>query len=130
MVAQRQKAAYDKHSNPTCFIEGTFVWRFYPPTAKQELGKPWAKVVGYPTTIHCDLAKCPGDNPIRNHVDCLKPHWGKIPPAWRDHVESGSEKLSPSQGRGTGCETGSTEDDTHSVTRYHLNHYEASEAAS
>ena len=94
VAANRQKAQYDKTSKTVKFHEGQFVWRYYPPTAKQKLGKGWVgpyKVISCPTAIHCDIARAPGSSPVRIHIDQLKPHHGKVPHVWESSDDSDSD---------------------------------------
>ena len=89
--AQRQKTLYDKHCKPLKYHKGQYVWRYYPPTAKQKLGKGWVgpyRVLSCPTHIHCDIALSPADRCIRVHVDHLKPHLGKVPQTWEGYESS------------------------------------------
>ena len=39
--AKRQKKYYDKNSATAGFKTGVWVWHYYPPKAKQKLGRPW-----------------------------------------------------------------------------------------
>ena len=41
LSAARQKLLYDRCCGSPQFKVGDSVWRYYPPTAKQKLGKPW-----------------------------------------------------------------------------------------
>ena len=96
-AAQRQKANYDRKTRSTKIEPGQFVWRYYPPSANQKLGKGWVgpyKVVSCPTDIHCDIVLNPGAKPVRVHTDQLKLNSGSVPSQW---VTTADSEGSPSE---------------------------------
>ena len=93
-AAKRQKTQYDKHCKPMKYSEGQYVWRYYPPTAKQKLGRGWVgpyRILSCPTSIHCNISLSPSSKAVRVHIDHLKPHLGKVPQEWLDYESSEQE---------------------------------------
>ncbi len=85
VAALRQKTLYDKKGESVKLSVGQFVWRFYPPAAKQKLGKPWIgpfRIVSCPTDIHCNISEKPGQKEVRVHIDQLKLYQGPRPEVW------------------------------------------------
>ena len=81
--AKRQKKYYDKNSATAGFKTGVWVWHYYPPKAKQKLGRPWRGpylIVGKPSDVTVQIQKGPGDKVISVHVDNLKVYRGDTAP--------------------------------------------------
>jgi hypothetical protein len=106
VAAKHQKLYYDRKAKPHPFQVGQHVWYWYDPLAKRKFGCGWSgpyRVLACPTETHCVLSKVPGDKPRKVHVNKLKPHFGRVPPAWAEfdnrqvpsespNVDSGSEQ--------------------------------------
>ena len=109
-AAARQKTLYDRKTREASFQTGQYVWRYYPPTAKQKLGKGWVgpyRVVDTPSDIHCDIQTAPGEPTIRVHIDQLKLYRGDAPEGWEveeepSSSEAGSEHVYPTDSEETG----------------------------
>ena len=101
-AAARQKANYDRKRRAQAFGVGQYVWRFYPPTAKQKLGKGWTgpyRVVDVPTDVHCEIQLAPGEPTLRVHIDQVKAHSGESPSEWAGYTtdESVSSRSADSE---------------------------------
>ena len=87
--ARRQKRYYDQSANPTEYSPGQYVWRWYPPAAKQKLGKGWTgpyKVIASPTSYHLNNQQTPDGEVKKVHIDQVKPHLGRTPTIWQNHT--------------------------------------------
>ena len=88
--AQRQKRNYDKHANPRKYPIGSWVWRWYPPKAKQKLGKGWTGpylVINQLSDITYRIQETAVSAPKVVHIDHLKPFYtdpGDLPDIWID----------------------------------------------
>ena len=103
-AAQRQKQLYDLRARETSFVEGQFVWRWYPPKANQKLGKGWTgpfRVMGCPTKVNVMIQYTPRDQAIRVHIDHLKLHKGELPKEWADY---GGERAVEGSSYGDGAD--------------------------
>jgi hypothetical protein len=81
----RQKSHYDLRHYPKTYEPEQFVWRWYPPAAKQKLGKGWTgpyKIISCPSPHNCVIQKTPETAAIRVHIDHLKPYNGQDPACW------------------------------------------------
>ena len=81
-AAKRQKSAYDASSQARRLPIGSFVWRYYPPTAKQKLGLGWTGpylVVQKLSDLVYSVQRNPTSRIINVHVDHLKPYLGEAP---------------------------------------------------
>ncbi len=88
VAAKRQKRYYDSKARPHKYRVGSFVWHWYDPAAAKKFGCGWTgpyRVVDCPTETHCLIQKAPGEPTRRVHVNKLKPHIGRLPPAWDDN---------------------------------------------
>ncbi len=86
-AAKAQKRYYDRAAKPHQFTAGAFVWHWYDPLAAKKFGCGWTgpyKVIACPTEVHCLIQKAPGTQSRRVHINKLKPHLGRMPPAWED----------------------------------------------
>ncbi len=85
-AAKRQKNRYDASCRAQKFQVGQFVWRWYPPSANQKLGKSWQgvyRIISLPSEVNCEIQLTPNSGSIIVHNDHLKAHYGKTPPAWQ-----------------------------------------------
>ena len=74
--AQRQKRNYDKLANPRKYPIDSWVWRWYPPKAKQKLGKGWIGpylVINQLSDITYRIPETAVSAPKVVHIDHLKP---------------------------------------------------------
>ena len=73
--AVRQKRLYDRTTRSRAFRSGTWVWRYYPPTANRKLGEKWRGpylVLGRLGQTVYEIQRSAAERPIRVHVDHLK----------------------------------------------------------
>jgi hypothetical protein len=73
--AVRQKRLYDRTTRSRAFPSGTWVWRYYPPTAGRKLGEKWRGpylVLGRLGQTVYEIQRTESERPIRVHVDHLK----------------------------------------------------------
>ena len=76
-------------SLPTPYSPGQYVWRWYPPAAKQKHGKAWTgpyKVIASPTPYHLNIQQTPDGEVKKVHIDQVKPHLGRTPTIWQNHT--------------------------------------------
>ena len=82
LSAERQKRLYNRNSGLPTFKAGDSVWRYYPPTAKQKLGKKWQGpflVVKRITDLTYRIQKTERQKSLVVHVDHLKIYEGRNP---------------------------------------------------
>ena len=91
-AAKRQKSGYDRGLKPRQYKKGSWVWRYYPPTANQKINFGWT---GPFLVLKCIsetnyLIQKGVDKPIIDvHVDDLKPYENEVTPdSWLDEQES------------------------------------------
>ena len=74
-AAQRQKSHYDKSHRPHGFKVGEWVWRYYPPHAREKLGFKWIGpylVTEVKSAVNVRIQKTRDSQPIIVHIDNLK----------------------------------------------------------
>ena len=91
-AAKRQKSGYDRGLKPRQYKKGSWVWRYYPPTANQKINFGWT---GLFLVLKCVsetnfFIQKGVDKPIIDvHVDDLKPYENEVTPdSWLDEQES------------------------------------------
>jgi hypothetical protein len=80
--AERQKLLYDRTCGKPKFKVGDTVWRYYPPTAKQKLGKAWQGpflITRRLTDLTYEIQQTQNTRSIVVHVDHLKQYEGRNP---------------------------------------------------
>lgn len=92
VAATRQKRDYDRGLRPREFVEGSWVWRWYPPKANLKLGLGWVGpylVVKRISYLTYKVQKDKDSRTITVHVDHLKPFSGtKHPKSWLNVSEN------------------------------------------
>jgi hypothetical protein len=99
IAASRQKTYYDRGLKPREFVEGDWVWRWYPPLAYKKLCQGWTGpyLVLYKITyLTYKIQKSESVKPIVVYVDHLKLFEGKnLPHNWvKQTTSSGLEGIS------------------------------------
>ncbi len=84
--AIRQKNNYDQGLKPRAFQVGNFVWRWYPPQAKQKFGLGWQGpylVIKTISNLTYSVQKAANSPVVNVHVDHLIPYRGNaLPMNW------------------------------------------------
>ncbi len=113
VTAARQKLNFDARKRPRQYRVGEFVWRYYPPHAKQKLGRPWTgpyKIVEVIGQNGCVVKKHPEGPGLRVHTDALKPHYGDKPECWAEPGRDGAEVAEPESVSGGEDDSGGGEE--------------------
>jgi len=86
--AERQRRNYDANASLPCFRVGDWVWHFYPPRAKEKLGKPWRGpylVVETVSDVNVRIQEQARSKSQVVHTDSLKLYQGSnTPVSWLD----------------------------------------------
>jgi hypothetical protein len=94
VAASRQKRNYDTRCRPIRYEVGQYVWRWIPPVGSKKLARGWHgpfKVMGRATNVNYYIQLTPESRQVRVHVDSLKPHLGRVPLKWKEHVGTDPE---------------------------------------